>query len=208
MSPSSRSPSSRLRDEIVQFKRHRIVEEATSLFFAEGYEQATLDRIAARLAVTKPFIYTYFQNKAELLQHICSLGIDLSLEALEEELAAPGTPAEKLVRIVERVSGICLDNRECIVVYQREEKNLGTEAARAIRVKRHNFDRRLSELLREGQAAGQFDIAHMGMASIGISGLMSWIALWYRPGGRFTRSDVIHETGRMVRRIVGLNTPD
>lgn len=200
--------SVRLRDEIVEFKRNRIVEEATKLFFEEGYEQATLDRIAGRLSVTKPFIYSYFQNKAELLQHICSLGIDLSLKAQEEELAAPGTPADKLVRIVERVSGICLDNRECIVVYQREEKNLGAEAARTIRMKRHSFDQRLSALLREGQAAGQFDIPRVGLVSIGIGGLMSWIAFWYRPGGRFTRSDVIHETGRMARRLVGMTSAD
>jgi AcrR family transcriptional regulator len=198
----------RLRDEIVAFKRNRIVEEATHLFFEDGYEQATLDRIAGRLAVTKPFLYSYFQNKAELLEHISSLGIDLSLAAQDEELAAPGTPSDKFIRIVERVSGICLDHRKCIVVYQREEKNLEPQAAGAILQKRHSFDRRLAGLLREGQAAGQFDISHVGLASISIGGLMSWIAFWYQPGGRFTRSDVIHETCRMARRVVGMKSLD
>lgn len=198
----------RLRDEIVAFKRNRIVEEATHLFFEEGYEQATLDRIAARLAVTKPFLYSYFQNKAELLEHISSLGIDLSLAAQEEELASPGTPADKFIRIVERVSGICLDHRKCIVVYQREVKNLEPQAADAILLKRQSFDRKLAGLLREGQSAGQFDISHVGLASISIGGLMSWIAFWYQPGGRFTRSDVIHETCRMARRIVGMHSQD
>jgi hypothetical protein len=37
---------------------------------------------------------------------------------------------------------------------------------------------------------------------------MSWIAFWYQPGGRFTRSDVIHETCRMARRIVGMKSLD
>ena len=46
-----------LKTEVQEFKRLRILEEARELFFSQGYEATTLDAIAERLHVTKPFIY-------------------------------------------------------------------------------------------------------------------------------------------------------
>ena len=56
-----------MRDEILAYKRERILEEAVKLFYARGFNGTTLDDIAAELGVTKPFIYTHFRSKVDLL---------------------------------------------------------------------------------------------------------------------------------------------
>ena len=56
-----------MRDEILAYKRERILEEAVKLFYERGFTGTTLDDIAAELGVTKPFIYTHFRGKVELL---------------------------------------------------------------------------------------------------------------------------------------------
>jgi len=52
-----------LKEEISDFKQRRIREEASHLFYQHGYEGATIDAIAKRLDVTKPFIYAHYKNK-------------------------------------------------------------------------------------------------------------------------------------------------
>ena len=56
-----------IKDEIAALKRERIIGAAVELFYERGYENTTLEAVAERLGVTKPFIYSHFGSKAELL---------------------------------------------------------------------------------------------------------------------------------------------
>jgi len=72
-----------MREEIQAYKRERILEEAVKLFYERGFTGTTLDDIAAELGVTKPFIYTHFRSKVELLAALCTPTIELSLDAVK-----------------------------------------------------------------------------------------------------------------------------
>ncbi|MCE9650138.1 MAG: TetR/AcrR family transcriptional regulator [Parvibaculum sp.] len=197
--------AARVRDvkgEISAYKRRLILEEACHLFYAQGYEGATLDAVAERLNVTKPFIYSYYRNKAEILREISERGIRLCLAAIDETMEAGGPPLARLRVIVDRVTQLIIDNQEYIVVYQREEKNLEAQVARDIRKLRKAFDTRLEKLLAEGAASGAFAIDDTNFAAISISGLMSWVANWYVPGGRRSPSEVVVLTQQMVMQMV------
>jgi len=202
-----------LKEEISDFKRRRISEEACHLFYRHGYEGATIDAIAQRLDVTKPFIYSYFKNKSELLFEICETGIGLSLQALERTEQEPRTPAERLKLLVDRVMRIIIDYQEYIVVYEREEKNLDSKVARSIRQERNLFDHRLAALLEEGTSAGEFDILDPMMTATTISGMMTWVAFWYSPQGKWSKTEIIAHVMSMIEAVVkgraepGVNRP-
>src|SRR5579871_1759279 len=85
-----------LKPSVVAYKRERILEEAGSLFFTMGYEAATLDMLAERLRVTKPFLYTYYRNKGHILSAICDLGVKESLAALDTVSKMRGTAVDRL----------------------------------------------------------------------------------------------------------------
>lgn len=200
--PRRKRAASQLKDEITAYKRRRILEEASHFFFANGYEATTLDSVAEQLNVTKPFIYSYYKNKGELLYEICQTGIQLSLTALEEALTAEGTATEQLKIVVERVARIVIENQRYISVYLREEKSLQTEDARRIRDLRHTFDLKLSALLEKGKRTGEFDVANPSRTAIWVSGLLSWIALWYHDGGRWSATEVVMDAITMVQKMV------
>jgi AcrR family transcriptional regulator len=191
-----------LKSELALFKRRRIREEAAHLFFQQGYESATIDAIAERLKVTKPFIYSYYKNKGEILFDISRLGISLSLEALDQCLASEGSYWDRLKLVVDNVTRLILANEENIVVYLREEKNLEEKAAREIRDLRSLFDHRLAALLRDGTKAGEFSVDNPGLSATTIGGMMSWVALWYTPGGHWSETEVIANLIQNVARIV------
>jgi len=194
--------STALKNEITAYKRRRILEEASHLVFEKGYEATALDAVAEQLHVTKPFIYSYYKNKGELLYEICQTGILLSLNVLEEALAVEGTATEQLKVVVERVARIIIENQRYISVYLREEKSLDPEDARRIRDLRHKFDLQLSDLLAKGKRTGEFDIQHPSRAAIWISGLLSWIALWYHDGGRWSATEVVMDAISTVMKMV------
>ena len=123
MSVALTLPQSSLKHEVTDFKRRRIREEASHLFFQLGYEGTTLDAIAQRLEVTKPFLYTHYANKTELLYDICQTGILQSLNAIQRVMDNPlDSATERLSRLVEEVLDIIFEFQEFIVVYEREEK--------------------------------------------------------------------------------------
>lgn len=201
IAPPSRKPT-QLKNEVAAYKRRRIVEEASHLFFAHGYEATTLDAVAEQLHVTKPFIYSYYRNKGELLSEICHMGIQLSLTSLEDALAIEGSATEKLKMVVERTARIIIENQKYISVYQREEKSLDPDDARRIRELRHRFDQKLSELLESGRDSGEFEFEDSSRTAIWISGLLSWIANWYHEGGRWSATEVVMDAISVSMRIV------
>jgi AcrR family transcriptional regulator len=195
--------SGELRTEVQEFKRRRILEEARELFFAQGYEATTLDAIAESLDVTKPFLYSYFRNKSEILNAICEIGITESIEAQDEVLALDLSPAEKLRLIVERVTSIIIRDQKYVVVYIREEMNLEEGEQKHLIDLRKSFDLRLARLLEEGHASGEFDVDNPRMLAVSISGMLTWSATWYRPRAAYTLTDVVLQMTRSVERMVG-----
>ena len=191
-----------LKTEVQEFKRRRILEEARELFFAHGYEATTLDAIAEALHVTKPFLYSYFRNKSEILNAICEVGITSSLQALDEAMGSDLGHRDKLRAIVERVTAIVIQNQKYIVVYEREEKNLQADESRALMRLRKQFDLRLATLLEEGTRAGEFDVEDAPLTALSIGGMITWVASWYRPLGRWSQTDVIMQMIRNVLRMV------
>ncbi len=198
---TARKPT-QLKTEVAAYKRRRIIEEASHLFFANGYEATTLDTVAEQLHVTKPFIYSYYRNKSELLSEICQTGIQLSLTALDEALAVEGTATEQLKMVVERVARIIIENQKYISVYISEEKSLDPDDARRIRELRHRFDSQLSALLARGKANGEFDLEDASRTAIWVSGVLSWIANWYHEGGRWSATEVVMDAITVIMKIV------
>lgn len=193
-----------LRTEVQEFKRRRILEQSRELFFAQGYEATTLDTIAAELKVTKPFLYSYFRNKSEILNAICEIGIRAPLAALDEALSTKLPPGEKLRLAVERVTQVVLQNQQCIVVYRREEMNLEPAEGQVLADLKLEFDRKLSALLQEGAKRGEFTFDDPDFTALSIGGLLTWAALWWRPAmGRWSQTDVVMHMIRNVERMVG-----
>lgn len=192
-----------MREEILAYKRERILEEAVKLFYERGFNGTTLDDIAAELGVTKPFIYTHFRSKVELLAALCRPTIELSLAAVQSAAEGAGTPTERLHRGIIDFTHVILSKQANIAIFFREEKNLTKEALDDINALRKQFDRLLSQLLREGVAAGEFHLADIDLTSLAIGGMISWAYAWHRPGGRLALADLCERMADLTLQMVG-----
>jgi AcrR family transcriptional regulator len=192
-----------MREEILAYKRERILEEAVKLFYERGFTGTTLDDIAAELGVTKPFIYTHFRSKTDLLAAICMPTIELSLDAVSRAAKGTGSPTERLYRAIVYFTQVVLSRQANIAIYFREEKNLAPDALAEINALRKKFDRVLSRLLAEGVAAGEFDIKDVSLAALAIGGMISWAYTWHRPEGRLALDDMCERMADLALQMVG-----
>lgn len=196
------SQRSELKAEVIALKRKRIVEAAQRLFYEKGYERTTLDDIAERLNVTKPFIYSYYKTKNELLHEIAQQCIDECLEAQSRILAGKASIAEKLARIIAEVAEIIINNQANTIIYLREEMNLDWHVAQKIREQRNEFDHRNMKLLRDGARSGALKVVDERVTARCIGGILVWCALWYRDLGVLSASAIARLVSQNVMSMV------
>ncbi len=195
---------SAMREEIAQLKRERILEEARQLFFEKGYQGTTLDAVAKQLEVTKPFIYSHFDNKAALLGEISERGTQKSLEAVTHAHEAEGDPADRVAQAVREFCQVVIDHQANIAVYFREQQYVPEASATKIDDMRAEFDRKLSALLREGVEKGVFHVPDTNIATLAIGGMVSWMFTWYRQGGRMSDEELCDTMVALAMNTLGV----
>jgi TetR/AcrR family transcriptional regulator, cholesterol catabolism regulator len=195
-----------MRDEIAAFKRERILREAVSLFYKRGFTGTTLDEIAHELGVTKPFIYTHFKSKTDLLAEVCLPMIKLAVEKAEVAAGGEGTATERLRRLIAEFTCAVLENQERIAVYFRDAMSLPAEIRAQIDALRKKFDRILSGLLLDGVNAGEFEICDVALAALAMGGMISWAYTWHRPDGRLSIEQLCSEMAELALKMAGART--
>jgi TetR/AcrR family transcriptional regulator, cholesterol catabolism regulator len=197
-----------IKNEVAALKRERTLSAAVDLFYERGYENSTLEAVAERLGVTKPFIYTHFGSKADLLADICGRGIGKSLEAIESVQDMKGPVGERLRVFGQRFVTAVLENQKHIAIFTREEKNLETKDFKRINDMRRDFDARLVSLLESGIKSGELQIRDARIAALAIGGMVSWAYVWYRPNGRLSLAEVADEMSALIQTMAGAVEPD
>ncbi len=191
-----------IRDAVWRLKSERIVAAAVDLFYKQGYSKTTLDQVAQAIHVTKPFIYSHFKSKNDLLAEICSRAIRVSHEALNRVFAAEISPTEKLYTIARDFMLTVLQHQAHAVIYSREEKELTLEDRNAINALRRGFDRRFASLLEEGVASAEFTVEDVPLTALAIGGIVGWAPVWYRPGGRLSQVEASERVALLVLAMV------
>jgi AcrR family transcriptional regulator len=192
-----------IRDAVWRLKRETIVAAAVDIFYNKGYAKSTLEEVADAIHVTKPFIYSHFKSKHDLLAEICSRALIVSHEALNRASSQPGTPSEKLAMIARDFMYSLLTHQAHSVIYSREEKELDPEVCKTINQLRRDFDHRLEAVISEGVASGEFTVEDAGLAALAIIGIVAWSQFWYRPGGRLTKEQTADGVASLVMSMVG-----
>lgn len=82
-------------------RRAEILKAAEQIFVAEGYEGATIRKIADEVGVSSTCLYMHFRDKDQILLEICTAAMEELLELNHEISGLPLSPVER-VRIMLR----------------------------------------------------------------------------------------------------------
>lgn len=193
--------------DVADLKRTRILDVASELFFELGYRGTSIDAIAQRLDVAKPFIYTHFKGKADILAGVCGRTTAFVASVAEDQAAKGGPVRPRLAAMVHELTLRVIQGRVYLAVYFREEMHLPADAYRRLSNNRRRFDRAVSSLLQQGVDAGEFDIAHVSVVTQVICGMTTWLFNWYRPDGALSPEQMADEMSRLALSMIEIRAP-
>ena len=175
----------------------RLTDVALAVFAERGFDGASMDDVARAAGITKAAIYHHVSGKEALLDRGLSRALEALEAILEESAARTGRPIERLRHIVRRVAEVAIAVLPELAVLVRVRGNSETER-RAI-ARRRGFDAAVTALVREAQAAGEFETSLDPAIVVRlVFGMCNSIVEWYRPGGRLEGADIARSLERIV----------
>lgn len=171
-------------------RRAEILEAAERIFVEEGYEGATIRRIAEAVGVSSTALYMHFPDKRAILLEICRVAFEEMIAANHEVGALQAPPEEKIRRLLAIYADFAVrhPNAYALVYMTRpQEAAQGTEdVAQQVGMELYElFLRPVRELAAQGRLRYEPDAAGQVLWA-GVHGLVSlWITKpWFEWGDR------------------------
>lgn len=185
-----------------EITRPRIREAALRLIARDGFAAVSMRQLAAEVGVQAGALYLYTPDKQTLLFDLMR-DYDEALLAAWDGVVLPEGAAARLEAFVRFHIRYLLSHAEEVVIARLEPRNLSPANRDVIADLRQTYEGRLDTILKEGVAAGEFQIPDTQLAARAILSMLSGVTDWFHEGGKLSRGRVERIYWNMVRRAVG-----
>ena len=153
MSPRTAQQFAQMRDE----RRDEILRAALGVFARRGFEATRIADIAEAANMSHGLIYRYFPSKEAAFIALVERALRGGTELTQAALSNEASPRDRLAWVVQQMlDGIQHDPEyPLIIVHAYAAGTLPVEAARLLEEYGKQTHRNVSQLIRQGQAAGQ-----------------------------------------------------
>jgi len=171
-------------------KQHGLLLSAAAVFAEQGMERASMAQIATHSGVSKALLYHYYPSKDSLIFAIIHSHL-VDLEAAVAEAIDRDLEPEEQLRIL---VGVVLEKYrgadDAHKVQLVGTAALFEEQRAAIRSVERQIVRHFSDVL--GRIHPTLDDPERPLlmpVTMSLFGMMNWVYMWFRDGGRITRED-------------------
>lgn len=192
-----------MKEELNRYKRSRIVEVASELFYERGFVGTTLDAIADRLEVNKPFIYQFFDGKHAILSAVVEREVTRVIDLLDATERREKSAARRLYRFVSAWVRENIEFQMIAIIFWQEHHHFTPEARAETSHLHKTLTGRLTALIEHGVQSGEFHVDNPRLAAYALIGLAQWIPRWYRADGDFEVDEICEYFAAQALRIAG-----
>jgi len=186
-----------------ELKREKILNVAENLFFRHGFSGTTIDQIAEKLGVTKPFVYYYFQNKNDLYETLAWRSSNAVLTCLRFE---PDDTRPAVVKLREGLRAFAASNLSYFkagTFYYRERGPIRPLIIKKMDKLAREFLDELYKLLDEGRATGDLEFRSTKMTAVAVGSIIGFMHTWYRPNGKLGPAEMTEELTHIMLHLIG-----
>ena len=162
-------------------KLDQILAVSARVFARDGYEKASIRRIASELEMSIAGMYHYVTGKEELLFLIQYRTFSSLLENLERKAALQDSPREKLRTIIENHLEHFLSRMDQLVVCTHEMNTLEGDYYEEVLEKRRGYFLATQNILKEIEASAPGTGIDPNLATLFLFGMLNWIYKWFDP---------------------------
>ena len=167
-----------------------MVFNAARVFADRGYDQTTMQDLAASMGLATGALYHYFGSKEQLLIRICDQLMDPLLSQAREIILDDEPPRDQLRALVRLWVAHVIEHRCHMLVFQQERHAIGSGAQwRGVRDSRKAFERLIEHALEQADATGPSGVDSR-LALVALLGMVNHTAQWFQPRGRFSPEEI------------------
>jgi AcrR family transcriptional regulator len=182
-------------------RRGEVFETAGRVFFAKGYEAASIQDIADELGMLKGSLYYYISTKEDLLAEIVQSYHDETRAYFEQILASNEPVVSKLRRFIETETAHTAHHIVKSSLFFTEWRSVSPERQAAIVAERDRHDHFVQDCIIQAQRLGAFRAdVDPRIASYGVLGMVNSVYRWYRADGPNTAEEIGHEFAELLIR--------
>jgi AcrR family transcriptional regulator len=179
-------------------KRQAILDAGALLFAKVGYANARMEEIARACGATKSMLYHYFPRKEDLLFEIVREHAAGALSTMEEVLARPLPPAQRLAEFVGGWVRQSLAARARNAVLMYDLKFLPRRQQAVILDLERRMIERLGALVAElCPALPRAGTTAPKTYALLLFGMLNWTETWFRAGGAFGPEEMASRISRL-----------
>lgn len=179
-----------LRERKAAKKKEDILRSASLVISRNGYQNATMEDIAAELLMTKGALYYYFKSKDELLHSCHDLILSAAMEKMEAIYAEELPSMKKMEKAIKTHLDIAIREKEVFNLIVKPEQLFSEDNIEAIIQKRDQYAGIFDRIIAEGVERGEFSVSDKKMARMIILGATNWVQVWYSPEGKFSKEKI------------------
>jgi AcrR family transcriptional regulator len=179
----------------------KIRDTAMVLIARHGFEAMSMRDLGAAVGVGAPALYRYYPTKQALLNSLLNTHMD-ELAAAWAAVDIAGGSA-RLNAFVANHIAFHVERRMATQISNLELRALDKENLTKILRKRNDYEKELRAILREGQEAGDFNVADVTLTAMAIIQMITGVVVWFRPDEKMPISGVIETYQTLVLRLVG-----
>jgi AcrR family transcriptional regulator len=201
--PGARDPRDRFSWPQAQYvisSVEQITNPAAELFAEKGYQNTSMDELAARIGVAKPTLYTYVGSKVRILEAIYDQFIQLG-NGFMEEAAAQSTAPERLRSVLRNWTRASVTMPGHYEVFFNQRTALPPASREAVREVASTMMRTIRGFVTEGQRNGELsDTLDPTFVTFSVIALSTWTGRWLREGEALTWEDAAEQAYQMITR--------
>lgn len=175
-----------------------IIDTATIVFHERGYDNGSLDDVAAALGLSKPSLYHYFRSKGQLLYFIFDRALTTALERLAT-LSGIADPRERLAALIAHQVRMVATDPTLFAVFFDSRPRLDDEYRDVIARKEREYVGRFGALVDGAVLDGTVGPGEARISAHVLIGMTSWTYKWFDPG----RDDADMVARTMIRLVLG-----
>jgi AcrR family transcriptional regulator len=157
-----------------------ILSHATAVFCEKGYAGASMRDLSRATGMSLAGLYYYFESKEKLLYLIQKHTFTTIMERLQERLAAPTNPEQRIRAFIENHLAYFLSNQQAMKVLSHEDEVLKNSYGDEVRAVKREYYRVCLGLMEDFKRAEGLQFSGR-MAVLSLFGMMNWIYTWYNP---------------------------
>lgn len=189
-------PRTRARD--YDEKRAAMLHRAAVAFARDGYDRASMARLAAECGVSKALLYHYYASKEALLFDIVRTHLEELIEAVNEADDPAAAPEDRLNRLVAALLSAYRDADAEHKVQIGALALLPQAEQHALKALERRLVERFAETIRPLNPEAFAGSALLKPVTMSLFGMLNWAYMWFRDGGAVSREDY----ARLATRIL------